>query len=474
MNSIFDSRLRYLPFFIVVIVAFILIRNNPYFWDTIQFGSQHADWYFTNKFRYFFLPEKFDSGHPPFFGMYIAFCWVLFGKSLVISHFAMLPFALGSVFLLFKMGDYFLGREKSVFFVLLCFADPTLTAQHVLVSPDVPLVFFMLMCLYGIFYNKRWILMIGAIGLAGISMRGMVLVAAFYVYEQVFDFYLNRNQSFKLKPILTRIMAYIPAGLVGITFLIAHHIATGWTGHHANSPWAGCFEKVNAIGMIKNVAIAGFRFLEFGRIGVLIGLVVFMMLGYKKDNKINQLVILLCIVSTFIILPQLPYKVLLGSRYLLPISLLLSLCCCSLLFSSTYLKESKKVVAWIFIAFCLFGGNFWTYPKTIAMSWDATLAHLNYFEPRSKMFDYINQQKIPYTSIGSSFPENEEGYYTDLSDRRDFFGFYDFRKNEYIFYSNVINDFSDEELDELEKSWINIQSYKKGNVEVILYKRPNR
>lgn len=471
MNSIFNSRLRYWPFFLVVVLGFIFIRNNPYFWDTIQFGSQHADWYFTNKFQHFFLPEKFDSGHPPFFGMYIALCWMLFGKSLLVSHFAMLPFALGSVFLLFKIGDYFLGREKSVFFVLLCFADPTLTAQHVLVSPDVPLVFFTLMCLYGIFYNQRWLLMIGAIGLAGISMRGMVLVASFYMYEELHDFYINRKEAFKLKSIFNRIIAYVPAGLVGISFLISHEMVVGWTGHHANSPWAGCFEKVNAIGIIKNVAIAGFRFLEFGRIGVLFGVFIFILIGYKKDNKIAQSLILLCVVSTLIILPQLPYKVLLAPRYLLPISLLLSLCCCCFVFSST-LKKSKQVVVWGFITLCLFSGNFWTYPKRISMSWDSTLAHLNYFEPRRKMLNFIAQQKIPFSSIGSDFPEIDAGYYIDLSNNHNPFHFHDFNKDEYVYYSNVMNDFSDEELEELEKSWTIVQSYKKGNVEVILYKHP--
>jgi len=296
------------------------------------------------------------------------------------------------------------------------------------------------------------------------------LVASFYVYEQVYDFYLNRQESFKLKPMFNRIVVYVPAGLVGVAFLIAHQIATGWTGHHANSPWAGCFEKVNAIGMLKNVAITGFRFLEFGRLGVVLGIGILMM-GYKKDHKIKQLLILLGVLSILIILPQLPYKLLLAPRYLLPISVLLSLCCCCLVFSSN-LKESKQVFVWIFITLSLFSGNFWTYPKRIAMSWDATLAHLNYFEPRRKMLDFIDRQNIPFSSIGSGFPESDASYYIDLSNNHDLFDSCDFSKNEYVFYSNVMNNFSDNELDELEKSWTITQSYKKGNVEVILYKRP--
>lgn len=106
------------------------------------------------------------------------------------------------------------------------------------------------------------------------------------------------------------------------------------------------------------------------------------------------------------------------------------------------------------------------------MSWDSTLAHLNYFEPRRKMLNFIAQQKIPFSSIGSDFPEIDAGYYIDLSNNHNPFHFHDFNKDEYVYYSNVMNDFSDEELEELEKSWTIVQSYKKGNVEVILYKHP--
>ena len=75
-----------------------IVRDNFFFWDTVQLGSIHAQFYFDNNFSFFFLPENIDSGHPPTFGIYIALIWKIFGKSLVTSHFAMLPFLMGIIF----------------------------------------------------------------------------------------------------------------------------------------------------------------------------------------------------------------------------------------------------------------------------------------------------------------------------------------------------------------------------------------
>ena len=77
--------------------------------------------------------------------MYLALNWKLFGKSLAVSHLAMLPFLVGIVLLLFFIGDHFGGRENSWMLALLAAADPVLASQAVLVSPDVALSCFFLL-----------------------------------------------------------------------------------------------------------------------------------------------------------------------------------------------------------------------------------------------------------------------------------------------------------------------------------------
>src|SRR4051794_38753575 len=93
------------PFLCFYILLTFFVLHNSFFWDTIQLGSKQAHWFYDHNFKFFFLPEIIDSGHPPSFGIYLAICWKLFGKSLPVSHLAMLPFLLGiviQVYLLLK------------------------------------------------------------------------------------------------------------------------------------------------------------------------------------------------------------------------------------------------------------------------------------------------------------------------------------------------------------------------------------
>ena len=97
---------NYFFLFLSYAIAFLLVvlhRNNSFFWDTVQLASAHATYYFQNQFSSLLLPVDIDSGHIPTFGIYIAFVWKLFGRSLAVSHLAMLPFALGIVFYICKL-----------------------------------------------------------------------------------------------------------------------------------------------------------------------------------------------------------------------------------------------------------------------------------------------------------------------------------------------------------------------------------
>src|SRR5665811_945241 len=91
--------------FIVKIILYLIFTllvvgtmRFPFFWDTIQLGSEHAHFFYETNFRIIILPNVIDSGHIPILGIYLASIWTLFGKSLLLSHLAMLPFVLGIVF----------------------------------------------------------------------------------------------------------------------------------------------------------------------------------------------------------------------------------------------------------------------------------------------------------------------------------------------------------------------------------------
>ena len=131
-------------FILANILVFLLVflnRENSFFWDTIQLASEHGSYYYNNNFSKLLLPVELDSGHIPAFGMYIALIWKIFGKSIEISHLAMLPFAFGIVWQLNNLCKRFIQKKYVGIALILVLIDATLMSQITLVSPDVPLMF---------------------------------------------------------------------------------------------------------------------------------------------------------------------------------------------------------------------------------------------------------------------------------------------------------------------------------------------
>jgi hypothetical protein len=120
----------------------------------------------------------------------------------------------------------------------------------------------------------------------------------------------------------------------------------------------------------------------------------------------------------------------------------------------------------------LISGNFWVYPGKIANGWDATLAHLPYHYLRQKMIRYIDENRIPFDKIGSETPNLAAIRYIDLTNDDRSFPRADLQKHPYIFYSNVFNMFTDEEIDELNRTWTEVKKFRCLQVVVILYKKP--
>jgi len=60
--------------------------NYPFYWDNTVQISVPANWYYQTNFKFFYLPDSIATGHPTFVGMYFAFLWKLFGRSLLISR----------------------------------------------------------------------------------------------------------------------------------------------------------------------------------------------------------------------------------------------------------------------------------------------------------------------------------------------------------------------------------------------------
>lgn len=425
-----------------------------------------------------------DSGHPPTFGLYLALVWKCFGKSLASSHFAMLPFLLGIVFYAKKIATLFFKNPNWKFaFVLLLLVDPCLIGQATLVTPDIVIILFFLMSLFGVLSQNKFILTIGIIGLSLTSMRGYMVGSAIFIFDTLNDWLVHRVRSYS--PLFKKIIPYLPGGILALIFLALHYQHTGWIGYHEGSPWAPAFEKVDFKGAIKNIGLIGWRMLDFGR--VFLWLVLFFVgiklcrKNWKLDNRSKQILLLLISLVIFLCPSLVIHKTLTGHRYLLPIFLVIDLLAVywvyllSKILSPVGGRKGLKFpianILFIIIFLGLSTGNLWIYPKKIAQGWDSTLGHLPYYELRQEMKSFIKKEQIPFNEVGSVFPNVEPFKYTDLENNEDSFTIKDFENQNYIFYSNVFNDFSDDELEDLENNWKVSKEFHKMNICVILYER---
>ena len=459
---------RLLPYYGIFVLLTFLCRDHIFFWDTYQLCGKQAWALYENGLLNWVLPQEIDSGHPPLFGLIHASLWKFFGPSLAVSHFAMLPFLFGIIFYFYRVGVQLLGEKESFWLLPFLLADAVFMGQSVLVSPDIVLVFFMLMTIHGILSGNKGEKCIGALGLGLISMRGMMVLAALIMHEFFF-----KIKTSEFKPRLYSMRVYLPAILLVLGFLIFHYLKTGWFGHHEDSQWANAFKIVDLGGLVKNVAVYIWRIFDFGRVFLVLPLI---LLWYKvrpspSDKKREQIVSMLSFMALVLTPVLLIHQGLLLNRYMLPIFLLMSILFWYIMMRSPLSAMTKKIIFGV-VLFGMLAGNFWVYPKKISQGWDSTLGHLPYYHLRDRMNDYIAEQAIPLEKIGTAFPNIGPIKYFDPAVDKAGIKEYNFDSNKYIFYSNVYNDFSDEEIYILDsKQWEIAVEYHFYPVCVILYKK---
>jgi hypothetical protein len=475
MLKFLKSNWEFTTFSFLILILILLCSGNIFFWDTVQLGSKHAHFFYENNLKLNFLPNQIDSGHIPAFGYFLAVLWTVFGKTLLVSHLYIFPFAAGIIWQLNQILSQYISKKHMFWALLLLMADTTLLSQISLVSPDIPLLFLFLLAINSILKNNRVILSIAIASLFLISMRGMILSVPLFLFDTYLNTRFSKNDIKKFTfQFVKNGLYYLPAVLIFIAFNYLHYKQKGWFGYHEDSPWAIFFERVDLNGAIKNFLILGWRILDFGRVFLWIALIITLLIIRKKekvwDKNSKKIIVLFLLIIIFLSISPILYVDLKGHRYFMPIYISFSFVVCYFIFE----KVKKQVIQKTIYALALVGlisGSFWVYPKHISQGWDSTLAHLPYYSLRKKMVSYIEQNNIPYNTVGADFPDSYEDRHLTLSNKKWLFPEKDLAKHTYILYANVCNEFSDQELLELQTSWEVIKTEKLLTVEMILYKK---
>lgn len=460
-KNVFEKPLVFL--FVAYLLLFFFTCNNGFFWDTIHLASLQAWWYYDNNFAFFFLPGNIDSGHPSYFAMLLALLWKIFQPSLLVGHLMMLPFIILLIVEVVKSSKYYFP-ENWPFVASLILFNPIILTQSTLVSPDVLLVCFFFFTLNGILQNSFKRILIGALLLGAISMRGMMCIP----YLFIFGVFKSRVPGVS---ILRMLLSFTPGAFLAFLFLLMHYIQKGWVGYHEGSPWAASFEGAGVSGFFRNVLVFFWRLFDLGMVFMwLTTLVLTLKAKFNFSKRTKELLLLGSLCFLFSILLQFFYKYSLLHRYLFPFIAIMILVFCSVLEETVTSARFKRnsCIALIF----LIAGNFWIYPDRIAKSWDATLAHLPYYKLRKEALEYLDQTKLSLSRVSGSFPYYETGKCLDLTSDTVRYSQADPEIAEYILYSNISNDFSDTQLLFLKEECIPVKTFGKWPVRFVLYRNP--
>ncbi len=457
-----------LPFVALAVALTWYVQDNGFFWDSILLASRYGQWYYQTRFSTLFVPEEI-AGYPPLFGMYVAAGWHLFGKSVPVSHFLMLPFLVGIVWQLYLLVRRFLPPSWLFLSLLLIFLDPTLLAQSAQVAPDVVLLFLYLVCLNALLQRRHGLLGLALVFMALLSPRSQILLVAVFLTQLLLHWHENRN--LRLSEVLRLMRPYVPAGLLLITWLGLHYRHFGWIGYAPSSAWSSYSALVSLKGFGLNLVFLAWRLLDFGRIALWVtaGILLWRFKArFPKEAPKLLILLLVPLVTLSGVLVWFTNPI--GHRYWLVVYVLLGLLTAHLLAQTPNLKLRRTL--YVVLAVSLVSGHFWVYPERIAKGWDATLAHLPYFTLRQEMMTYLDQHQIDWQQVGSDFPNLAPPAATDLTHDQRHFPAKDLRRHTYILYSNVFNGFTDQELAELQRHWITVHEVRKGQVYLRLYRKP--
>ncbi len=450
---------------LLLCIAKIGLMNTGFFWDSVSLISNPAHYLYENGVYNLFFPPEINITVATIPQLYTAVVWLIFGRSLWVTHLAYLPIVLIFCYQLYLLCKRFATVEFLPYVYLFVLFDAVVITQILMLTPDLFLLTFSVWSLNNLYKNKRWQLALSLFLLAATSDRGILLAGVL----MAFDFVLlwRENHSFKIA-LKNSWLCYIPALVfMGIVVLAQKIISGYWiVNTQESSPWSEHWNFVDWQHFVRNIAVVTLRYIENGRLLVLAVFAV--MVGRcRKKLVFDKSLWLLWVFFFFVmIVCTLPFYNPGGARYYAFSFIIFALIVADVLVKNLSAHWAKTWL--VAMTIVLLSSNLVIYPERMAQSWDGTLAHMPYYELREQLMDYLSSNDIEVDKVGVGFPMEATFKNADLVDVDGRFSSIDFEKNEYVIYSNIFN-LDDETIDKV-KQYPCVKKFHKGGVYMDIYK----
>lgn len=457
---------------LALLFEFIILKDLPFFWDGVS-KAYRANWIFEQNFASLIVPTQFNSGHPPLWITAIALFWSVFGQSVWAARLLLLIVNLGVFYQLFRLCQRSFEPIIPLVFFFLVALDPTLIAQTTILNNDMLLLFFILLGLNSL-WNGKWLLYTLALtGLLLTNLRGIYCTISLAIIHIAFVRYASLSYDRKM------LRAYVVGLLVFAGFLIAQYTELGWVLISKNKNYAGHREAAGFARIAKNAAAYFKNILDFGRVFLWIPLLLLLWKVFRRKLAMSlaskRLFIALTVFTAVFFFGFVPFSNPMGPRYLMICFLLGAILFGNLLFRSKIKTPLRKGLLFL-IAIALLSGHLWIYPSTISQGWDSSLAYLHYFPEEEAMLNYLEDNNISRTEVGTHLPINSKPMSRVESSLKldPPFAVPDLDKNSYFLHSNVENKTKDEGIAILKSQWEEVVTFSRMGVYLTLYKNPKK
>jgi hypothetical protein len=292
-----------LCFFILITFLF---ADIPFFWDGAMY-CRVAHYYYDTHFSSLILPPELDAyGSPMISWMYMAGAWILFGKTLLVSHLAVLPFLMGIAWEYYKLARKFLQPKMIPWVMLLLLCEPTFMTQSITMSYDISKIYFFLLGLNSLLNRNNFLYVLSITLLAFCSTRGLMM-AAFLVPVH---FFLQGGFKGKNWPSILKVY-FIPT-IIFISWICFHKIKTGWFLYSSHPEFAPDRKFADIVLMFRHGAFIIWQVLDYGRVFIWIFIVCGLFILKKRNfrsEKLKELFAMILILLVLFILVYFSYPI---------------------------------------------------------------------------------------------------------------------------------------------------------------------
>lgn len=463
--------LLYILVAVLFVAEFFYFRELPFFWDGISKATR-ATWIYDNNLSKFILPTEYASGHPPLWIASLAVSWKIFGQTLWASRLLLLLVNLGVFYQILMMCKHnFVTSVPMALFLLVCL-DPTLIAQTTSLNNDMLLLFFTLLSFNSLQKNKWLLYAIALTGLLLTNLRGIYCFVALVIIHRVY--YRKRLVLWNRRMLFSYGLAAVSFGV----FLIFQYTELGWVLLTKNENYSKHREVATGFRILKNSAAFLKNMLDFGRVFLWIPLLLFLLKLYRNkkqpmDKNFQKTWVALLVFTGVFFVGFIPFSNPMGPRYLMVCFILSAILFLNLLFTTPIKRKTKNTIITL-VAAGLISGHFWIYPATISQAWDSSLAHLSYFNKEEQMVNFIKNENISPSKVGTHLSINRRGEarLSKTNSRLEKFSSLDLETNQYVIFSNVENVTDPKTINTLRTHWDCVKTFENMGVFLTLYKKP--